>query len=164
MTFEIGTSVPHRPSPGIKEEVCREVLSAQCILVWRIITYAEEGGSSSGILGLLGRVDLDADAASSERVGVAGVQLLPVVPELVDHLCDSMSDPASTNKTLNKTYSVVQEEQRIYARDTVEFVRQNQWNYHSPFGDHLCPGTQVAGALAGQDPAMSPPRMIWTEG
>ena len=88
MTVEIGTLVPHRPSPGIKEAVYRMLQSVKRISPRRVITYAEEGRSSSGVLGLLGGVNLVANAASGERVQVAGVQVLPVVPELVDHLFD----------------------------------------------------------------------------
>ena len=60
--------------------------SVQCIFIRRAATYVEEGRSSSGVFRLLGRVDLNANAASCKGILVLGAQLLPIVPELIDHL------------------------------------------------------------------------------
>ena len=110
---------PHRPSPGIAESNCQmSAPSLQYTLVGAF-TYAEERRSSSGVFRKLGRVHGGTDTASSERVRVVRAPVLPIVPNLVNHLYNVHVSP-SLNKTVGGTYRMVEEEQGVYVGGTVE--------------------------------------------
>ena len=96
-----------RPSPGITEDNCRtSALLQRCILVGGVATYVEKRWSSSGVRRLLGRGPTD--ASSSERVLVAQISGLPIVPNLVNHLYKGMSPPL--DKAENSTNRMMEEE------------------------------------------------------
>ena len=86
--------------------------SVWCIFVRRAAAYVEERRGSSGVLSSLGRIDLRANAASSERVLVLRVLVLPIVPNLVNHLHSLRVRPFLI-ETIDGTYRVMEEEHRI---------------------------------------------------
>ena len=76
------------------------------------MAYVEERRGSSGVLSSLGRIDLRADAASSESDRVLRVQVLPIVPDLVNHL-HSLGVRPFLIETIDGTYRMMEEEHRI---------------------------------------------------
>ena len=106
-----------KPSPGIIEDVCRTLApSTQCIRIRRVATYIEERWASSDVWSR--RVHLDTHRTSRERVRVARIQVLPIVPNLIDHL-RSVSVSLCLNETVSRTYRVMEEEQWVYMKGTL---------------------------------------------
>ena len=91
----------------------------RCILVGGVATYVEKRWSSSGVRRLLGRGLTD--ASSSERVLVAQISGLPIVPNLVNHLYDVRVSPVP-NETVGRTHRMMKEEHWIYEEGTVEYM------------------------------------------
>ena len=91
-----------------------------------IFTYIEQRGSSGGILeNRHVRVSLPADRASRERVFAAGVQSLPIVPNLIDHLHNRYIR-AIPDGTANRTNRVMKEEHGICEMKQLSVSRYTQ--------------------------------------
>ena len=80
------------------------------------------------------------DASSTENVLVAWVPVLPIRPNLVNHLYKEHVS-SFLNESGDRANPMVEEEQGIYTMGSGRRSADihNQLQYYSPFGDHLGP-------------------------
>jgi hypothetical protein len=95
--------------------------------------------------------------ATVPAVGIYRVQILPVVPDLVDHLSSSATSvPSPSTNPSVATYGMMQEEYRICRRYQHQRKEKDICLYENvPFDDHVGPSVQADPALAGHSPAIS---------
>ena len=87
-------------------------------MVEGVVTYAEVRRTSIKSREL-GRVHLSANTATLERVFVGRIQVLPIVPKLIDHLYN-MRVSLPLNETICRTYPVMKEEHRVYVKSVIQ--------------------------------------------
>ena len=90
----------------------------------RVATYVEPRGSSGGILGeRLNNINLPANGAPGEQVLVARVPVLPIVPNLVNHLFSRHISPFP-RETDDKSNRMVKVERGVCARGKRESINK----------------------------------------
>jgi hypothetical protein len=151
------------PSLGIGELVYWALaLSPQRHMGSRMYTHVEPRRSPSRILEEQhAGVRLPTNASTCEHFLVARVLVLPIVPNLINHLHSEYVRPF-LYRTVDGTNRVVKEEHRIYLRDNrcKSVTRNRQLQTRLPFGDHFWPGMHPGGPNPnGHVPPISPPRI-----
>ena len=89
----------------------------------RVASYIEERRTTGGILGVRG-AELPTKGSPRERILVVRVTVLPIVPDLIDHLHDG-NISHHLDGTILRTNRVVKEEHGVYVR-TADFNQQMQ--------------------------------------